>query len=261
MFERYNEPARRALFFARYEVAETGGLSIEPEHLVLGVLRENSDVLRLFLGAGESADTIRRRLEPAITECRRVSTSVEIPFSVPCKEVLAQTAFEADALKNATIRPEHMILAVMVRAQGAAAQALRDAGIDPNAIRHYLRGLTDDPVDRPVVHASMSAYAVTQGVVRQWKGVVKPGLADEYIRHLQRETLPALARLDGFITSTILRRELEGGTEFQVTTLWRSLDAIKAFAGDDVTRAVVPPAAQALMVRYDERAIHYEIVQ
>ncbi len=46
-----------------------------------------------------------------------------------------------------------------------------------------------------------------------------------------------------------------------VTTMWRSLDAIKAFAGDDITTAVVPPAAQALMVRYDDRAVHYEIVQ
>jgi heme-degrading monooxygenase HmoA len=102
--------------------------------------------------------------------------------------------------------------------------------------------------------------ALSHVVLRQWRGVVKPGRADEYIRHLRSETLPALSRLAGFVDATILRREVEDGTEFQVTTVWRSVEDIKAFAGDDVTQAVVPPAAQAMMVRYDDRAAHYEIV-
>jgi heme-degrading monooxygenase HmoA len=90
---------------------------------------------------------------------------------------------------------------------------------------------------------------------------VKPDLAVDYIRHLHAETLPGLHRMKGFAGASIMRRRLEDGTEFQVTTYWHSLDAIRAFAGDDVTRAVVPPAAQALMVRYDDRAVHYEIVE
>ena len=40
MFERYTEPARRALFFARQEVSDVGGAAITPEHLLLGVLRQ-----------------------------------------------------------------------------------------------------------------------------------------------------------------------------------------------------------------------------
>ena len=40
MFERFNEPARRAIFFARYEASQFGSPTIELEHLVLGVLRE-----------------------------------------------------------------------------------------------------------------------------------------------------------------------------------------------------------------------------
>jgi len=98
-------------------------------------------------------------------------------------------------------------------------------------------------------------------VARQWSGVVKPGRTDQYVRHLQQETLPVLRSTPEFVSATIMRRDVEGGTEFQVTTYWESVNAIKTFAGEDVTRAVVPPAAQALMARYDERAVHYEIVQ
>jgi heme-degrading monooxygenase HmoA len=264
MFERYSERARRVLFFARYEAAQAGALSIEPEHIVLGVLRDKGNALVKFARPGETADSIRTRLASASVPRERVSASVEIPFSPSCKELLTQTAAEADALKKTTIRPGHMILAIMAKGNGAAARALHDAGVDPNTIREHLRGVPDDTQTQESIltaHGTMlSGYAASGVVIRQWKGVVKPGLADAYIRHLQRETLPALSRLEGFGTVTILRREIDDGTEFQVTTLWRSLDAIKAFAGEDVTRAVVPPAAQALMVRYDDRAVHYDIV-
>ena len=40
MFERYTEPARRLIFFARYEAAQLGGAAIDTEHLLPGLLRE-----------------------------------------------------------------------------------------------------------------------------------------------------------------------------------------------------------------------------
>ena len=98
-------------------------------------------------------------------------------------------------------------------------------------------------------------------VARQWTGVAKPGRADDYLQHLRHETLPALRRLAGFVHVIVMRREVGDGTEFQVVTVWSSRDAIQAFAGKDIETAVVPPAAQALLVRYDERVVHYTIAQ
>jgi ATP-dependent Clp protease ATP-binding subunit ClpC len=46
MFERYTEGARRVLFFARYEASEPGSLSIEAEHLLLGLIRDGHEVTR-----------------------------------------------------------------------------------------------------------------------------------------------------------------------------------------------------------------------
>jgi ATP-dependent Clp protease ATP-binding subunit ClpC len=42
MFERYTESARRSLFFARYEASQLGAVSIETEHLLLGLVRDGS---------------------------------------------------------------------------------------------------------------------------------------------------------------------------------------------------------------------------
>ena len=39
-----------------------------------------------------------------------------------------------------------------------------------------------------------------------------------------------------------------------------TLDAVRAFAGDDYERAVVPPKARALLARFDARSQHYEVI-
>ena len=49
MFERYTERARRVLFFARYEASQLGSISIETEHLLLGLIREGKGLTnRIF---------------------------------------------------------------------------------------------------------------------------------------------------------------------------------------------------------------------
>jgi ATP-dependent Clp protease ATP-binding subunit ClpC len=41
MFERYSERSRRIIFFARYEALQYGSPVIAPEHLLLGLIRED----------------------------------------------------------------------------------------------------------------------------------------------------------------------------------------------------------------------------
>jgi heme-degrading monooxygenase HmoA len=97
-------------------------------------------------------------------------------------------------------------------------------------------------------------------ISRQWKGVARREEADHYVAHLRSETFPLLAALPGFVRASVLRRDVAGGIEFQVVTVWESLRAIEAFAGADPEAAVVPAAAQAMMVEFDRRATHYEVV-
>ena len=96
-------------------------------------------------------------------------------------------------------------------------------------------------------------------ISRHWKGIAKREEAERYVAHLKSDTLPRLADLAGFVRASILRREVSSGTEFQVITVWESLHAIRAFAGDDIEVAVVPPVAEAMMIEFDRRAAHYEI--
>ena len=101
-----------------------------------------------------------------------------------------------------------------------------------------------------------------EGVVisRHWKGISRRDQADAYIRHLKVETFPALRAIPGFVRASILKREVAKGMEFQIITVWDSLDAIRAFAGQDAELAVVPAVAREMMVEFEARASHYEVV-
>jgi heme-degrading monooxygenase HmoA len=96
-------------------------------------------------------------------------------------------------------------------------------------------------------------------IFRRWKGIARRGQAESYVSHLRRETFPALAAIPGFVRASVLRRDVEEGTVFQVVTVWESWEAIRAFAGADPDAAVVPAAVQAMMGHYDRRVVHYEV--
>ena len=89
MFERYDEPARRVLFFARFEASQVGGMSIETEHLLLGLLREGTGLTASLLSTPPlSPQAIRGGIERRIELRDPVSTSIEIPFSEDTRRVL-----------------------------------------------------------------------------------------------------------------------------------------------------------------------------
>jgi heme-degrading monooxygenase HmoA len=98
-------------------------------------------------------------------------------------------------------------------------------------------------------------------ISRHWRGVAKPEEADHYIHHLRNDTFPKLARIEGFIKASILRRAIGEGTQFLIVTTWESIEAIHKFAGESASIAVVPPSVRAMMVEYDREVTHYEIVE
>jgi heme-degrading monooxygenase HmoA len=98
-------------------------------------------------------------------------------------------------------------------------------------------------------------------ISRQWRGLARSDQAENYIEHLRQETFPALKGLAGFVSASILSRGLDRGTEFLVVTQWRSLDDIARFSGSDLEAAVVPAKVATMMIEYDIRARHFEVVE
>ncbi len=145
MFERYTERARRVLFFARYEASQLGSVSIESEHLLLGLIREGKGLTsRIFARSHVSLDHIRKDIEGRTVFREKVSTSVEIPFSAEAKRVLQNAQEEADRLLHNYIGTEHLLLGILREERSVAASILTEKGMRLASVRDDIVALLSD---------------------------------------------------------------------------------------------------------------------
>lgn len=93
-------------------------------------------------------------------------------------------------------------------------------------------------------------------IARIWHGWTTPENADAYEAIVRREVLGI--EIEGYAGAYVLRGD-GPEVEFVTVTLWETMDAIRAFAGDDHERAVVPPETRRLLARFDERSQHYDV--
>ena len=97
-------------------------------------------------------------------------------------------------------------------------------------------------------------------IARVWHGFTKPEHADAYESHLKPELLPGLSQNQGFRGSYLLRRAVRHEIEFVTIILWESLDDVRALAGDNYEKALIPEDRLPLLSRYDASAAHYEVM-
>lgn len=133
MFERYTEKARRVIFCARYEASQYGSPTIESEHLLLALLRENKSLGQSMPKA--QPDEIRRWIDAQTPQRPSISTRIDLPLSDSCKSILKAGADEADQLAHRYIGTEHLFLGLFAVEDCLAAKLLRQAGVDPAAMR------------------------------------------------------------------------------------------------------------------------------
>jgi heme-degrading monooxygenase HmoA len=98
-------------------------------------------------------------------------------------------------------------------------------------------------------------------ICRIWHGWTTHANADGYERLLREEVFVGIhgRNIAGFHGIELLRRALANEVEFATMMWFDSLDAVRAFAGEDHEAAVVPPAARAVLSRFDARSAHYEV--
>jgi heme-degrading monooxygenase HmoA len=96
-------------------------------------------------------------------------------------------------------------------------------------------------------------------ILRYWRGWTTPDNAEAYEKIVSEQVLPGIAgrRLDGYHGAYLLRRDLDQEVEFATVMIFDSLDHVRSFAGDDYETAYVPPAARAVLARFDEKSAHY----
>ena len=97
-------------------------------------------------------------------------------------------------------------------------------------------------------------------ISRIWHGWTGESDADEYEAMMRADVLPGIRRVKGYLGAYLLRRAVGNEVEFVTITQFTDMEAVKGFAGEDYTLAVIHPPARRILVRFDERSVHYETV-
>jgi hypothetical protein len=152
VFERFTERARRVIFFARYEASTFSSPFIETEHILLGILREDKSISSKLELSNDKVQAIREQIKSGPT---RISTSVDLPISYECKQMIGYAGVESDKLHADNIDSEHLLLGLLRVKDCAAATLLRPYGIEYATVLKIATvapsSLSDE---RPVEHPS-----------------------------------------------------------------------------------------------------------
>ena len=95
-------------------------------------------------------------------------------------------------------------------------------------------------------------------ITRLWRGWTAPENADAYERFLLEDLFPSMGAIPGFRGADVLRRRDGDEVAFVTLTRFDSLDAIRAFAGEDYEVPVLEPQALALLSRHESHALHFD---
>jgi heme-degrading monooxygenase HmoA len=96
---------------------------------------------------------------------------------------------------------------------------------------------------------------------RIWHGWTTHANADAFEAYMRNEVWPSFfaKKVPGFLELQCHRLARPGLTEFKILTWFESMDAVRAFAGEDYHKSFVPERARELLRRYDVRSEHFEV--
>ncbi len=145
MFEKYNEKARRALFFARYEASKLGSRVIESEHILLGILREGEEtVTEVFRRFHVKPEDVRREIEGERVFVERISSTAELPLSEESKKILAYASHEAESMLHQTVGSEHLLIGILRVDASMAMRILVQHGLDVYTVREEVLSIAKE---------------------------------------------------------------------------------------------------------------------
>lgn len=96
-------------------------------------------------------------------------------------------------------------------------------------------------------------------IARVWRGRTRAADANRYLPYIFETGVAGLRSTPGNRGALVFRRVTDEEAEFFVISYWDSEEAIRAFAGDDLDRAVYYPDDEDYLLELEPEVAHYEL--
>ena len=140
MWQRFTERARKAVFYAQEEAGKWNQNQVSPEHLLLGLVREeDSMAARILDHLGVKLEDVRKgvqsRLQPGED---KEGEGKDLQLTPAAKQVIDFAYDEAKRLKDNYIGGEHLLLGILREKARIASETLMELGVTPEGVCEQL---------------------------------------------------------------------------------------------------------------------------
>ncbi|MBD2445608.1 antibiotic biosynthesis monooxygenase [Nostoc sp. FACHB-152] len=97
-------------------------------------------------------------------------------------------------------------------------------------------------------------------VARIWQGKTPNAKAAEYYDYLLKAGITKIKSIPGNLGVQVFRRNVGEVTEFTVISYWRSRDAIRAFAGNDIEKVSPLPRDNEYLIEPEAKVKHFDVL-
>ncbi len=139
MIQNISNNARKALEFSSEEAHKMGNRTIDPEHLLLGIIRHKENrAMECLQEMKVNIDMLKYIVENRIKQQDLIPEDVQIPASKKLEKILRMSMLEARGQKSDIIDTEHFLLAILRDNDNLAADLLKQEGIGLDATLSHL---------------------------------------------------------------------------------------------------------------------------
>lgn len=134
MFSKFTERARQVLGLAQQEAAQLGNNYVGTEHLLLGLIHDGDGIAaRVLISLGLTESNIRARMEAFIVRGGEIGD--ELSYTPRAKRAIELALQESVQMGQSYVGTEHLLLGLLLEAEGIAAQVLNSLGVDVDTAR------------------------------------------------------------------------------------------------------------------------------
>ncbi|MBO5349599.1 MAG: ATP-dependent Clp protease ATP-binding subunit [Clostridia bacterium] len=166
MTYKFTNRAEKAIQIANEIAASLGHSYIGTEHLLYGLVEENTGIAsKVLQNQGMTSDKILEEIDELIGKSEE-AIDAPIGFTPRTKRVIENAFLEAKKLENEYIGTEHLLIGIMVEGDSVAVRIMMDLGINPQKLYNEIvkvlkEGETDSSVNKKSTKPSGS-YNSTQ---------------------------------------------------------------------------------------------------